>query len=91
MEIIYSSRAIKDLDFWNRSGNKQIQKKIRELISNIIEHPFEGIGKPEALKHELSGKWSRRITNEHGLIYEILPSGDISILSILSLKGRYKD
>lgn len=91
MEIIYSSRAIKDLDFWNKSGNKQIQKKIFELIADIIKSPFEGIGKPEALKHELSGKWSRRINNEHRLVYEILPSGELSILSILSLKSHYKD
>lgn len=91
MEIIYSSRAIKDLDFWNRSSNKQVQKKILELIADIIKNPFEGIGKPEALKHELSGKWSRRINNEHRLVYEILPSGGLAILSILSLKGRYKD
>lgn len=89
MEIIYSSRAIKDLDFWKRSGNGQVQKKINELIADIIKHPFKGIGKPEALKHELSGKWSRRINNEHRLIYEILPDGNISILSILSLKGHY--
>ncbi len=91
MEIVYSSRAIKDLDFWNKSGNKQIQKKINELIIDIIKHPFEGVGKPEALKHELLGKWSRRINNEHRFIYEILSSGDISVLSILSLKGHYKD
>lgn len=65
MEIIYSSRAIKDLDFWNKSGNKQIQKKIHELIADIIKNPFIGIGKPEALKYELSGKWLRRINNEH--------------------------
>ncbi|RYY06118.1 MAG: Txe/YoeB family addiction module toxin [Sphingobacteriaceae bacterium] len=91
MEIVYSSRAIKDLEFWNKSGNKQIQKKIFELISDIIKHPFEGIGKPEALKYELSGKWSRRINNEHRLIYEILPDNKISILSILSLKGHYTD
>lgn len=89
MEITYSSRAIKDLDFWNRSGNKQIQKKIKELLSDIIEHPFKGIGKPEALRHELAGKWSRRINNEHRLVYEILPNGNVSILSVLSLKGHY--
>jgi len=47
MEIIYSSRALRDLDFWKKSGNKQIQKKIYELIADIIKHPFEGIGKPE--------------------------------------------
>ncbi|SHN18089.1 Txe/YoeB family addiction module toxin [Mucilaginibacter sp. OK098] len=89
MEIIYSSKALKDLTFWKNSGNKQVQKKIYELIADIIEHPFEGIGKPEPLKHELTGKWSRRINSEHRLVYEILPNDKIVILSILSLKGHY--
>ncbi|MGN6395378.1 MAG: Txe/YoeB family addiction module toxin [Mucilaginibacter sp.] len=61
-----------------------------DLIADIIEHPFEGIGKPEPLKHALSGKWSRRINSEHRLVYEILPNNDIVILSILSLKGHYE-
>lgn len=89
MEIVYSSRALNDLDFWKKSGNKQVQKKIYELIADIIKHPFEGIGKPEPLKHALTGKWSRRINGEHRLVYEILPNNDIIILSILSLKGHY--
>jgi len=89
MEIVYSSRALNDLDFWKKSGNKQAQKKIYELIADIIKHPFEGIGKPEPLKHALTGKWSRRINGEHRLVYEILPNNDIIILSILSLKGHY--
>lgn len=91
MEIIYSSQAIQDLKFWRKSGNKQIQKKINELIMDIIQHPFEGIGKPEPLKNKLSGKWSRRINSEHRLIYEVLSNGNISILSILSLRGHYFD
>lgn len=89
MEIIYSTKALKDLTFWKNSGNKQVQKKIYQLIADIIEHPFEGIGKPEPLKHELTGKWSRRINSEHRLVYEILPNDKIVILSILSLKGHY--
>jgi toxin YoeB len=89
MEITWSSKALKDLTFWKNSGNKQVQKKIYELIADIIQHPFEGIGKPEPLKHELIGKWSRRINSEHRLVYEILPNDKIVILSILSLKGHY--
>lgn len=89
MEIVYSSQAVKDLEFWKKSGNKSVQKKINELISDILKHPFEGIGKPEALKHQLSGKWSRRINSEHRLIYEIRLDGSIAILGILSLKGHY--
>ena len=54
MEVRFSKKAQKDLEFWSKSGNKNIIKKISELIKAIQLNPFEGIGKPEALKHELS-------------------------------------
>lgn len=85
MEIIFLPDAEKELNFWISSGNKSILKKIAQLISDIISSPFEGIGKPESLKHNLSGTWSRRITKEHRLIYEII---DGKIL-IHSVKGHY--
>jgi len=87
--VVFSEKAEKDLRFWNKSGNKAIIKKISELIKAIQINPYEGIGKPEALKHELSGAWSRRIDKEHRLIYQILEDGTIDILSIISLKGHY--
>lgn len=71
MEIIFAPKALEDLKYWKKSGNKIIQKKIQELILAIQENPFEGIGKPEQLKHNLSGLWSRRINQEHRLVYEI--------------------
>lgn len=55
MEIIYTPQAVEDLQSWKKSGNKIIQKKIQTLILSILETPFEGIGRPEALKYELSG------------------------------------
>ncbi|MFT4204465.1 MAG: Txe/YoeB family addiction module toxin [Chitinophagaceae bacterium] len=87
MEIIYSPKAIEDRAFWKKSGNKSIQKKISELLDDIELHPFTGIGQPEALKHELSGKWSRRINKEHRLVYEIDEINDY--VFIHSLKGHY--
>ncbi len=90
MEIRYTSDALKDLAFWKKSGNKAIQKRIVLLIQDIIKHPYSGIGKPEALKYELSGKWSRRINNEHRIIYQIVEENVIEILEIVSLKGHYK-
>ena len=51
------------------SQNPKLLKKLFELIEDIDKHPFEGLGKPEALKHELQGKWSRRINQEHRLVY----------------------
>ncbi|WP_366095223.1 type II toxin-antitoxin system YoeB family toxin [Flavobacterium sp.] len=55
MEIRFSSKAIKDLEYWTKTGNKPILKKISELLRAIKENPFEGIGKPEALKSNLMG------------------------------------
>lgn len=86
MEINYYDEALADIKFWKKYGNKPIQKKIEQLIADIIVHPYEGIGKPEALKYEMSGKWSRRINEEHRIIYEI----NDDILHIHSLKGHYK-
>ncbi|MES2239560.1 MAG: Txe/YoeB family addiction module toxin [Bacteroidota bacterium] len=90
MEIVFSKKAQNDLVFWNKSGNKKIIKKISELLRDIQRNPFEGIGKPEALKHSLSGVWSRRIDKEHRLVYEIIDENTIEILNILSLKGHYE-
>jgi toxin YoeB len=89
VEIIYSVKAIEDLKYWKKSGNKILQKKIQELILAIQENPFEGIGKPEQLKHNLSGIWSRRINKEHRLLYEVTEKREITILDILSLRGHY--
>ncbi|WP_240049361.1 Txe/YoeB family addiction module toxin [Mucilaginibacter psychrotolerans] len=61
MEIELFGDAEDDLKYWQKSGNKVVQKKIHRLLTDIRAHPFEGIGKPEALKYNLSGKWSRRI------------------------------
>jgi toxin YoeB len=85
MQITYTPKAKEHLDFWVKTGNKPVLKKILELTKSIIESPFEGIGKPEPLKHELTGYWSRRITNEHRFIYKI--EGEMFIVA--SLKGHY--
>jgi toxin YoeB len=71
MEIIFLPQALEDLQYWKKSGNEKVLKKIRELLENIQQTPFEGIGKPEALKHQLAGRWSRRITDEHRLVYKV--------------------
>jgi toxin YoeB len=90
MEIKFSSKAKKDLEFWTKSGNKSVLKKISELLRSIQENPYEGIGKPEPLKYGLTGLWSRRINQEHRMIYEITEENTIEILDILSLKGHYE-
>ncbi len=62
-------------------------KKIFDLIADVQKHPFEGIGKPEALKHELAGYWSRRITDKHRLVYQVT---DDEII-IIRCKDHYED
>ena len=51
--------------------DKKVLKKINQLIEDVLRHPFEGLGKPEALKHDFKGFWSRRITDEHRLVYYV--------------------
>jgi toxin YoeB len=86
MQINFTQAADEHLKFFGKSGNKNVLKKVAELIKAIEENPFDGIGKPEPLKYELTGLWSRRINQEHRLIYEIIEN----VILIHSLKGHYK-
>jgi toxin YoeB len=63
--------AFEDLTWWVQQ-NRKTALRIMRLIENIQKTPFEGLGKPEPLKHELKGLWSRRIDREHRLVYEVL-------------------
>lgn len=64
METIkLTSEALLDLEFWKKSGNTIILKRIRQLLQSIQNDPYNGIGKPEPLKHNLAGHWSRRINH----------------------------
>lgn len=85
MQITYTPKAKEHLDFWIKTGNKQVLNKILQLTKAIMENPFEGVGKPEPLKYELTGYWSRRINGEHRFIYLIADD----TLIIQSLKGHY--
>ncbi len=68
MEIKYLPDAGVDLAYWIKTNNKTIIKKITDLIRDIIKSPYKGLGKPEPLKFQFSGLWSRRINKEHRLI-----------------------
>lgn len=70
MTIKFSSNGWEDYLHW-QSADKTILKRINRLIAEIMREPFEGIGKPEPLKHQLSGFWSRRIDDRHRLVYAI--------------------
>ncbi len=72
MEIDFTKEAIKHLDYFKKINDPVILKKIRQLLAAISETPYSGIGKPEALKYNFTGFWSRRINNEHRLVYRAL-------------------
>ncbi|MEY4538283.1 MAG: hypothetical protein RLZZ306_40 [Bacteroidota bacterium] len=85
MEIVYTEKAIDDIIYWKKKRNDKIQIRISELVDSIEIDPFKGIGKPEPLKYQLSGKWSRRIDKANRIIYEITEE----LIIIHSLKGHY--
>ena len=89
MEVILLKKAHNDRDFWVKTGNVQIMKRITDLLYDIQLHPFTGIGKPEPLKGNHRGKWSRRITDEHRMIYSI-SSGRIYVY-VFSLRSHYAE
>ena len=70
MKLIFAESAWEDYLYWQKT-DKKILKRINTLIKDISRDPFEGIGKPEPLKHALSGYWSRRINEEHRIVYKV--------------------
>jgi toxin YoeB len=86
MEIAFVDAAISDLEFWKESSDKKIIQRISQLIESILKTPFKGIGKPEPLKHNLSGYWSRRINREHRIVYRV----ENNHIIIISLRFHYQ-
>ena len=84
MKLIFSEHAWDDYLFWQKSDRKTLER-INTLIREIQRQPFAGIGKPEPLKHALAGYWSRRINDEHRLIYKVSDAG----LLIAQLRYHY--
>ncbi|HRP58205.1 Txe/YoeB family addiction module toxin [Agriterribacter sp.] len=70
MELVWQTNAWEDYLYWQAQDKKTLQR-INDLIKDILRSPFRGIGKPEPLKGALSGYWSRRITDEHRLVYAV--------------------
>lgn len=82
MDVCFHKNAFEDYVFFQKNDKKRIER-INKLLKEIVREPFVGIGKPEALKHNLSGFWSRRISNEHRLVYALKNN------SIYILQCRY--
>jgi toxin YoeB len=70
MKVVFADRAWEDFTYWIEHDRK-IAARIVRLIKDIEREPFEGLGKPEPLRHDLTGFWSRRITEEHRLVYAV--------------------
>ena len=81
----FMKKAQKQIDEHKKSGNKALLSKLATILHELTEHPFTGTGKPEQLKYELTGNWSRRINKEHRLVYEVFDN----IVLIHSAKGHY--
>ena len=84
MELIITDKAFEDIQFWLKNDRK-ILSKIFTLIDNCKNSPFEGIGKPEPLRHNLAGYWSRRINSEHRLVYKV----EDNTITIIQCKLHY--
>lgn len=70
MDVLFTKEAWDDYQYWF-STNKNILKKINQLIKECLRVPYEGLGKPEPLKFHMAGYWSRRINHEHRLVYKV--------------------
>lgn len=79
MNLCFSANAWEDYLYWQKADQK-VLKKVNVLLKDISRTPFEGLGKPERLKHDLAGYWSRRIDAEHRLVYQVT-DGEILIYS----------
>lgn len=82
--IKFATRGWQDYLYWQRT-DRNVLKRINALIKDIQRSPFEGIGKPEPLKHGLAGYWSRRISDEHRLVYKV----DADTLIVIQCRYHY--
>lgn len=88
MTTAFTSHGWEDYLFWQQNDPAAI-KKINEIIRDIHRNPFDGIGKPEPLRGKLTGYWSRRITDEHRLVYRIHGSRPNLVLTIIQVRFHY--
>ena len=80
MKLIFAEQAWEDYQYWLATDRKTT-RRIHELIKDTMRNPFVGIGKPEPLRHILAGYWSRRITEEHRMVYKI-ESGSLMLAQL---------
>ena len=88
MKITFQEDAWEDYLQW-QEDDPEVLLKLNRLITECRRTPFSGTGKPEPLKHELAGAWSRRITQEHRLVYRVSGKGQAQVLEILQCRFHY--
>ncbi len=88
MKLVFSDEAWEDYQHWVET-NPKLKDRINELIKQCKRTPFAGSGKPEPLRGDLSGWWSRRITKEDRMVYRVTDSGNEQSLEIAQLRFRY--
>ena len=88
MKLVFSTEAWEDYQHWVATNSK-IKDRINDLIKQCQRTPFKGVGKPEPLRGDLSGWWSRRITKEDRMVYRVIGAGDAQSLEIAQLRFHY--
>ena len=88
MKLVFADEAWADYQYWVDT-NPKIKDRINELIKQCQRTPFKGVGKPEPLRGDLSGWWSRRITQEDRMVYRVTGSGAAQSLEIAQLRFHY--
>lgn len=84
MKLVFADEAWEDYLYWQKHDKRMVER-INKLIQETQREPFSGVGKPEALKHALSGFWSRRITDEHRMVYRV----EKNAMEIVQLRFHY--
>jgi toxin YoeB len=88
VRLVFTSAAWADYVQW-QADDAAVVARINLLVGECVRHPFTGTGKPEPLKRNLAGWWSRRINREHRLVYRVTGKGDSQALEILSCRYHY--
>lgn len=85
-KIAFTPQAVADFNYW-KSTDPKTTEKIKKILRELQEHPFTGTGKPEALKYQFRGTWSRRINHKDRLVYQV--NGDVVTVFVLAMRYHY--
>jgi toxin YoeB len=88
MKLLWHPQAWEDYCFW-QENDREVLRRLNSLIADARRHPFTGIGKPEPLREQLRGWWSRRLTGGHRLVYRVVGAGDEQRIEIVSCRFHY--